>query len=47
MSLLSKIEITIVFNGLEANHSNTQKQNGDFFQISPSYSYCHCRQFAL
>ena len=33
MLMLSKMEITIDFNGLEEKiyHSNTQKQNGEFF----------------
>ena len=48
MPMLSKIEITIDFNGPEAKlcQLNTQKQNGEFFQTSPSYFYYYCRQFA-
>ena len=47
--MLSKIEIPIDLNGPEAKlyHSNTQKQNSEFFQNSPIYSYNHCWQFAL
>ena len=47
--IFSKVEITIDFNGQQTQLycSNTQYWNGESFSNLTSYSFDHCRQFAL